>query len=255
MTLPPSPTGEIWLAKIAIEAILAGLLVWRGLSAKYVGLLIYLLVSVAKSLTILYGMQSPGGYYPAWLRMQWISIGAYGILTLESLHLLSRHFRGIGCFAVGLFAAFGTISLMVALTISNVGTQWWSPDVHRLTGWTKYYSSACVVLVGMARAFFWWYRHQVKMASNSLRVASGSMMLMIAAAIGNSIKPWWLSDVFVVGAPLVIFGWLCVSLREEGEDAIIPPPASPENIERWRREDEEAERQAAERLRLRIKLR
>lgn len=253
MILPPFPTGAIWCLKIFIEALLIVLLCQRRLAGKYVGLVVYLAVAVGKSITILYYMQH-GEYYPAWVRMQWISIAAYAVLTVECLHLMCRHFRGIAIFATALFTGFGTISLLVALAVNKVGIQWWSPDIHRLAGWVKYYGVACVLLMAMARLFFWAYRSQVTMASNVLRVVSGAMALLLASAIGHSVRPWWVSDAFVVGGPLLVFAWLAMRMRESGEDAVLPPPASPEDIARWRRESEEQQRQLTERIRLRMKL-
>lgn len=254
MILPPSPTGEIWLIKIAVEALLLILLISRGMAKNYAGLAFYLAIAVSKSITILVCMQSPGGYYPAWTRLQWISLGGYAILTVQCLHLMARHFRRIGFFAAALFCVFGTVSLLLALTISGVGARWWSPEVHRLAGLTRYYGVVCLLVMGMARVFFWGFKGKVRMASNTTRVATGSMLILIASAIGHSVKPWWLSDAFVVGGPLAVFAWLCMRLRASGEDALIPPPASPEDIERWRRESEEKQRQLMERIRLRMKL-
>lgn len=254
MILPPSPTGEIWLAKIFVEALLLLLLFLRGIAKEYSGLALYLAVTVTKSSVILIAMQTPGGYYPAWARMQWISIGAYCILTVQCLYLMSRHFRRIGPVAAALFFIFGTISLIAALTISRIGVQWWSPEVHRMAGWTRYYGVVCLLVMGMARMFFWGFRHQVKMASNTMRVATGSMAILLMSAMGHSVRPWWVSDLLVVGGPLVVFAWLCLRLRASGEDAKVPPPASSEDIERWRREGEEQQRQLIERVRLRMKL-
>jgi hypothetical protein len=254
LILPPFPTGAIWLVKIVIETVLLVLLVWRGMAGKYVGLSVYLAVTVAKSITILVAMQDAGGYYPQWVRMQWISIAAYAILSIECLHLMCKHFRGIAVFATVLFTVFGTVSLAAGLLAGKIGVQWWSPEVRALAGWTRHYAVACALTILMARAFFWTYRERVKMATNVLRLATGTVLILAASTIGHAVKPWKLADLLVVGVPLIVFGWLCLRMRPAGEDAIIPPLASPEDKERWRREAEEAQRQLANRIRLRVKL-
>lgn len=254
MILPPSPTGEIWILKILAEIVLLMLLAWRGLLGRYIGLGVYLSVAVVKSVSLLVAMQTPVGYYPAWTRWQWISIAAYLILTIECLHLMARHFRGISKFAVGLFAVLGCVALLAALIVANVGHAWWSPEVRRMAGWSRYYGTACVAIMAMARLFFSAYR-QVQMARNTTSVVASAMTLMIASAVGHSVKLWWLSDLLVVGVPLLVFARLSLTMSREGEEARIPPPADPEEMERWRRESEEKQRQIAERIRLRIKLR
>lgn len=255
MTLPPSPTGEIWLLKIAVETLLLALLFRRRLAGRYLGLTVYLLVAVAKSITILYAMQTPGGYYPMWVRTHWLQIGAQGVLVFDLLIIYSSHFRGIRSFAAVLYSAFIFAALYGSGFLYQIGTRWWSKDIQMVASHTKYYGIALCAVLLLARAFFWLYRRHVRVATNARRVAVAAMLVMLAGACGHAIQPRLSSDACTVGIPLLVWAWCAWRLQESGEDGIIPPPATPEDRERWKRELEERERQLIERLKLEQKLR
>ena len=255
MILPPSPTGEAWLLKIAVEALLLAFLFKRKLAGRYLGLTIYLTVAVAKSITILYAMQTPGGYYPMWVRTHWLQIGAQGVLTFDILGSFAAHFRGIRSFAFVLYSAFVAAALYGSGFVYQIGTRWWSKDVDMVATHSKYYGlTQCAVLI-LSRVFYWLYRHRVKVATNARRVALAAGLVMFAGACGHAIKPRLASDACTVGVPLLVWAWCAWRLQESGEDGIIPPPASPEDKERWKRELEERERQLIERLKVEQKLR
>lgn len=154
MILPPSPTGEIWLAKIAVEVLLLALLAKRHLATKYLGLTVYLAVATVKSLAILYAMQTPGGYYPMWLRTHWLTIGAQAVLTLDLLIAFAAHFRGIWSFAAVLYSAFAAASLYGSGLVYQMGAAWWSFDVQRAASHTKYYGLALCGVLLLSRLFF-----------------------------------------------------------------------------------------------------
>lgn len=255
MILPPSPTGELWLLKIAVEAALVGLLLKRRLATKYVGLMVYLLVAVAKSLTILYAMQSPGGYYPMWVRTHWLTIGAQGVLTMDLLIIYAQHFRGIASFATVMYTAFIFAALYGSGFVYQIGTRWWSRDVQMVASHTKYYGLALCAVLLLARVFIWLYRHQVTVATNARRISLALALVMSGAVVGNCVPRGLTSDACTVGVPLLAWAWLAFRLRQEGEDGLCPPPASPEDRDRWERENRERERQLLEKIKLAQKFR
>lgn len=255
MILPPSPTGELWLAKIGIEALLLALLFRRRLAGRYPGLVVYLAVAIAKSLTILYAMQTPGGYYPMWVRTHWLQIGAQGVLVLDLLIVYAAHFRGIRSFAAVLYSAFVLAALYGSGALYHIGTAWWSHDLQMVANHTKFYGLAlCGVLI-LSRVFFWLYRHHVKVATNACRIATAGTAVMLGGVAGHMVPKGLPSDLCTVGVPLLAWAWIAFRLRQSGEDGVIPPPASPEDRDRWERDVQERERQLLEKLRLTQKLR
>lgn len=95
----------------------------------------------------------------------------------------------------------------------------------------------------------------MRVATNARRVANSAVFVMLAGAVGYVAPHGLPSDLCTVGAPLSAWAWLALRLRQRGEDGVIPPPASPEDLERWDRERVERERQLIEKVRLARKLR
>lgn len=254
MILPPSPTGEIWLAKIAVEAVLIGLLFHRKLAARYAGLTTYLIVAVVKSSALLWQMQS-GNYYSAFRQLHWITLAAQAAWVLDTLIIVTGHFRGMRSFAIAIYATFATVSALCAVAISGYGRHWWSPELQAVAQHWKQYGAWLFGVLLLTQIFCWLYRGKVRLSSNARAVLTGAMVLLFSEATGAAVKRVITSDACSVAAPLVVFLWLAWRMRESGEyDAVIPPPATPEDLERWRRENMERERQLLEKARLIRKL-
>lgn len=255
MILPPSPTGELWLAKIAVQVVLLCLLAHRKLATRYIGLTLYLVIAVAKSSYLLYCMQTTGGYYQAFRQLQWVTLAAQGALVLDILILVAGHFRGIGSFAAVIYTMFATVSGLCAMAVSGYGRQWWSIELQQLAMYWKRYEVWLVGVLFLTQVFCWLYRRRVRLSSNVQAVLTAIMLLLLSEAAGATVKEALHSDACSVFVPMAVFLWLAWRMREAGEnDAVIPPPASPEDLERWKRENEERERQLLEKARLLRKL-